>query len=308
MITVGGFNTTLDRLIGIDTLRVGEVCRATSERIYPGGKGLHVAQTIAALGERVQLVGVVDAAHRNLIGRRMVERGVLFHGIEITQSMRNCLALQDASGQVTEVLGQGPELAEKFRRQLMHAFLRGVDESELAILSGSLPLGFSAETYAELAGQVHDAGRRCLIDASGDVLQQAAQAKPFLLKPNRDEISSLLGRPIVTLDDAIDAAKTLWARGVAMPLITMGALGAVAMNADGICWASIELQDVCNPVGSGDCLLAGVAVGLLRGESLEELLRLGVACGAANAMREETGYIDRADVYALLPKVRVQRL
>ena len=58
-----------------------------------------------------------------------------------------------------------------------------------------------------------------------------------------------------------------------------------------------------NPVGSGDCLLGGLAVGLARGASAEEALRLGVACGAANAATPETGFVRREDVEALLPRV-----
>ena len=308
MITVAGFNTTIDRLIGVDVLHPGEVNRATSEQEYPGGKGLHVAQTIAALGERVQLIGLVDAAHRNMIGRRMSERGVLFHGIEIPDSMRTCLALQDAQGRITEILGQGPEIAEKYRTALVRAFRRGVEESELVILSGSLPRGFAANTYAELAGHARDAGRRCLIDASGDVLKHAVQAQPYLIKPNRDEISSLLGRPVDDLDAAVDVAKELLARGIAMPVVTMGALGAVAIDASGIWHAHIELAQIHNAVGSGDCLLAGMTVGMARSMNLEETLRLGVACGAANAQGQETGFVERRTVEALLSEVRVHRL
>jgi tagatose 6-phosphate kinase len=38
---------------------------------------------------------------------------------------------------------------------------------------------------------------------------------------------------------------------------------------------------------------------------LEEVLRLGVACGTANAMRPETGWVRRADIDAMLPRVQV---
>lgn len=308
MITVAGFNTTIDRFINLDVLRVGEVNRVIGERLTPGGKGLHVAQTIAALGERVQLVGLVDAAHRNLIGRWLSERGVLFHAIEIPDSMRQCLALQDGAGQVTEVLGQGPELAEKYRTALVRAFRRGVDESDWVILSGSLPRGFPATTYAELALHARDAGRRCLIDASGDLLKHAVDAQPFLVKPNRDEISELLGHPVSDLDAAVQSATTLRTLGVAMPVVTMGEGGAVAIDASGTWHARIELEQIRNPVGSGDCLLAGLTVGMVRNMNLEETLRLGVACGAANAQGQETGFVERRAVEALLSRVRVQRL
>ncbi len=308
MITVAGFNTTLDRLIDLDALRPGEVNRATSEREYPGGKGLHVAQTIAALGERVQLVGLVDAAHRNMIARRMSERGVLFHGIEIPDAMRTCLALREAHGGITEILGQGPELAETYRAALLRAFRRGVDESDLVVLSGSLPRGFDAPTYAEMATYVRHAGRRCLLDASGEALRHAVTAQPYLVKPNGDETAQLLGHPVVDLDAAVAAARQLLSLGIAMPVVTMGALGAVAIDASGVWHARIELAHIRNSVGSGDCLLAGLTVGMARGMNVEETLRLGVACGAANAQGEETGFVERRAVEALLSQVRMQRL
>jgi 1-phosphofructokinase family hexose kinase len=308
VITVIGFNTAIDRLIRLDKLRPGEVSRALDEQVCPGGKGLHVAQTIAALGERVQLVGLVDPAHRNMIGRQMCERGVLFHGIEVADNLRTCIALQDASGQITEILGQGPLLESTQQEALLRAFRRGVDDSDLIVLSGSLPRGFPATTYAELTAHVRGAGKRCLVDAGGELLQQAVQAQPFLVKPNRDEITELLGRPIGDLASAVNAARDLYQRGIAMPVVTMGALGAVAADANGVWHAAIELAQVRNTVGSGDCLLAGMTVGMARSMNLEETLRLGVACGAANAQGQETGFVERRAVEALLSQVGVHRL
>jgi len=308
VITVGGFNTAIDRLIRVEALRQGEVNRAIDEQVYPGGKGLHVAQTIAALGERVQLVGLIDAAHRNLITQHLSKRGTLFHGVEIKASIRTCMALQDADGQITEVLGRGPQLNQAQREALLLTFRRCIDESDVMVLSGSLPGGLAESTYAELTAQVHAAGKRCLVDASGPVMREALQARPFLIKPNRDEISELLGRPVDDLDAAADAARELLAQGVAMPVVTMGAMGAIAADASGIWHASIELAQIRNTVGSGDGLLAGMAVGTVRGMTLEQTLRLGVACGAANASAEETGFVERKTVESLLPQVRIRRL
>ena len=306
MITVLGINTAIDHLMQVDALRLGEVNRVAYEQVLPGGKGLHVAQTVAALGEPVQLIGLIDAAHRNLTARRMSERGVLFHGVEIDAPLRHCIALQDAHGQITEVLGQGPELGERDRAALQRAFRRALEESELVVISGSLPRGLAADTCAELARQVRTAGKRCLVDASGEVLKQAMTAQPFLLKPNRDEAEALFGRPIDDIAAAIAALRELHARGVTMPLLSLGALGAVGMDDGGAWHAAVELEQVRNTVGSGDCFLAGMAVALARGEPLREALRLAVACGAANAMDAETGYVRPAQVEALLDRVRVQ--
>lgn len=306
MITVIGFNTAIDRLIRLDALRPGEVSRALDEQVYPGGKGLHVAQTVAALGEPVQLIGLIDAAHRNLTARRMSERGVLFHGVETDAPLRHCIALQDAAGQITEVLGQGPQLGERDCAALHRAFRLALAESELVVLSGSLPRGLAVDTYAELAQQVRAAGKRCLVDASGEVLRQAVAAQPFLLKPNRDEAEALFGRAIADIDAAVAALRELHARGVAMPVLSLGALGAVGMDGSGTWHAAVELEQVRNTVGSGDCFLAGMAVAIRRGEPLREALRLAVACGAANAMDVETGYVRPDQVEALLGRVRMR--
>lgn len=306
MITVAGFNTAIDHLMRVDVLHLGEVNRTVHEQVLPGGKGLHVAQTVAALGEPVQLIGLIDAAHRNLTARRMSERGVLFHGVEIDAPLRHCIALQDADGQITEVLGQGPQLGERDRAALHRAFRLALAESELVVLSGSLPRGLAADTYAELAQQVRAAGKRCLVDASGEVLRQAVAARPFLLKPNRDEAEALFGRAVGDLDAAVGALRELSARGVAMPVLSLGALGAVGMDESGVWHAAVELEQVRNTVGSGDCFLAGMAVAIRRGEPLPEALRLAVACGAANAMDVETGYVRPDQVEALLGRVRVR--
>jgi tagatose 6-phosphate kinase len=308
VITVGGFNTSIDRLVTLDALAPGRVQRAEQVRAYPGGKGLHVAQTIAALGEPVQLVGLTDAIHRNLVARRMSERGVLFHGVEMADELRTCIAVRESDGRVTEMLDPGPLLGERTRRELADTLWRCIDGSDVLVLSGSLPRGFDDDTYAELVGLIDQRSLPCLVDASGGALRHVADARPWLLKPNRDEAGELAGRALATAVDAAALVRELHARGVVRPVVTLGAQGAVGFDGEHAWHAALDIGRSENAVGSGDCLLAGLAVGCQRDMALGEALRLGVACGAANAMHEETGYVRRADVDALLPQVRVLRI
>lgn len=308
MITVAGFNTAIDRFIRLDALQPGQVQRAREEKIYPGGKGVHVAQTIAALGEPVRLIGVVDAAHESFIARRMSARGVLFRGVAIQGELRQCLALQEAGGSITEILGQGPQLSQLEQDDLLREFGRSVEQSELVILSGSLPRGFADNLYAGLIDYTHGLGKRCLVDASAEALRLAVGARPYLVKPNRDEITALAGHPVINLEAALMAAHALRERGIAVPVVTMGEQGAVAVDENGAWHAQLAPVQTRNAVGSGDCFLAGMAVAIKRGLPLEQALRLAVACGVANAQSEETGFAERGNVEALLPMVVAQRL
>ncbi|PYQ47873.1 MAG: 1-phosphofructokinase, partial [Acidobacteria bacterium] len=111
VIAVGGFNTSIDKALDLDDLRPGAVHRVRRAQAWPGGKGLHVAATVAALGEPVVLVGLIDSAHRRQFEDVLGPRGVGFEGVETSGGLRTCLAVRDQGGaRITEILEPGPEL------------------------------------------------------------------------------------------------------------------------------------------------------------------------------------------------------
>lgn len=304
MIVVAGFNTALDTLLELESLRPGAVQRCRRALRLPGGKGLHVAQTAAGLGAQVVLVGLVDAVHRELVEGHLHARGVRFVGVEAPR-LRECLALRESDGRITELLEDGPDLDAATCARLRDAFLEAAAGASLAVLSGSLPRGCAPALYAELVAALQARGVRCLVDASGEALARALDARPFLAKPNRDEASALLGRPIDDDAGARAALAALRARGIAQPALTLGAGGALLADGDLALHGRLAPARVLNPVGSGDCLLAGLAVALERGAGADAALRLGLACGAANAAAPEPGYAAPDRVRALLPHARI---
>jgi tagatose 6-phosphate kinase len=146
------------------------------------------------------------------------------------------------------------------------------------------------------------------VDGSGQLLRKAVGARPFLVKPNRDEAEALTGVPIADLESAVAAARSLVGGGVGIAIVSLGARGAVAADAERAVHAWTERVEAKNTVGSGDCLLGGLAVALARGEGLHEMLRLGVACGTANALSPETGIARRDDIDTLRPRVQIKEL
>jgi len=309
VITVGGFNTSVDKAMQADELTPGSVNRVRDVSTSPGGKGVHVALAVASLGEPVCLVGLIDAAHRRLFEDTLAARDVTFDSVESANGLRTCLAIQDRGGRrVTEVLEPGPDTDEATREALCARFLARASRASIAVLSGSAPRGFADDLYGELVRGLRSSAVRVLVDASGGLLRDALEARPFLVKPNRDEAEALAGAVIEGPAAAARVARTLLARGPGLVVVSLGDAGAVAVSDGGAAHAWVRVESAANPVGSGDCLLGGVAVALARGQSLPDMLRLGVACGAANAMSRETGRFDRADVEELLPRVELATL
>lgn len=119
-------------------------------------------------------------------------------------------------------------------------------------------------------------------------LEREPKHVPTLIKPNIDEIRMLTGKHCDDIQDIIDAAKTIHANGVEIVAVSLGADGSLAVGEEGIFRAIVPKIDAVNTVGCGDSMIAGFALGLSEGLSLEETLRKASAISAAAAMREET--------------------
>lgn len=308
MITVVGFNTAIDRRVDLEALQPGRVQRAVSADARPGGKGLHVAETVAALGEPVVLVGLTDAAHADELQNRLRTRGVEWRPVHTTRPLRQCLAIHEADGRVTEILEPGATLDSAAREALLDAVRGAFDRSSVLVFSGSLPCGFASDAYASLIREASARGVRCLLDTSGAALREGIGARPWLVKPNADEAAALLGRRVDGMEGAVDCVRQLQRGGVARAVVTLGAAGAVGFDGEHLWRATSAPATVRNSVGSGDCFLAGLAVGAARDESLDAALRRAVACGAANAESADTGYAPLDRVTAWLPRVMVEAL
>lgn len=306
MITVAGFNTAIDKYIEVDDLQIGAVTRARNVYALPGGKGLHVALAVAALGEKVRLVGCVDARNQQYFEAFLERRGVTFHGTVIDE-LRTCLAIRDRAGRFTEILEAGPEIRPAQSEALTSSFLECCGEADVAVFSGSLPSGLAPSTYARLGRTLGARGIPCVVDTSGAALREAVAAAVFAIKPNRAEAAELAGGPIESPTTAIQAARQLSRSGVELVVVSVGQMGAVAAWQGRACHITPPtLTRVGNPVGAGDCLVAGLAVGLARQSPIEELLRLAVACGSAKVLCSETGLVHREDIERLLPSVELR--
>ena len=121
-----------------------------------------------------------------------------------------------------------------------------------------------------------------MLDTSGEALKSAISEGPFLIKPNLAELSFLLGKKLNTEKDVIDGAKMLQKFGAKNILVSMGALGAILVLADGSVLREEAVKcEVVNTVGAGDSLLAGFLASIDNGASVREALKTSVKIGSA---------------------------
>ncbi|MBE3519528.1 MAG: hypothetical protein IMW97_04405 [Firmicutes bacterium] len=185
----------------------------------------------------------------------------------------------------------------------------------VVVFSGSLRPGMAPDFYAKLIELAKGWGFLTILDTSGDALKSGVAAGPFLVKPNLTEARELVGMERGTPGEgeetflaraAAAMASRIASHGPKVVVLSMGKHGAV-MHHQGRTWSGrVRIDDVRNPVGSGDSMVGGMAWALARGQDIIEAFKLGVACGAANALTATAGEFRMEDVRALLDRVEVR--
>jgi 1-phosphofructokinase family hexose kinase len=301
-------NPAIDRRIGVSGLRVGAVNRARGVEPAAGGKAAHVAFAATALGAEVRWLSFLGGAEGESCREGIEARGIAPVVVAIDERTRTNLEIIDeATGEVTEILEPGPLIRDVERAALLREFEREARERPSVVLSGSLPEGIASSFYAELVKAAKDAGCRVFLDTSGEALAEALEAAPDVIKPNRQEIGALLGREIRSIPDAVAAARELRQRGPRTVIVSLGAEGAVVVDEHAALHGMAPSVKAISTVGSGDSFFAGWVFGVAQGWATDECLRLAIACGTANCEANSPGIISPEAVKRHSVAVKIER-
>lgn len=305
MILVLNLNASVDKRYMLDEFVPGTVMRAPSVSNTAGGKGIHVARVASLLGEETLTTGFLGGKTGEFIEERLRRVGLAGDFVKVAGATRSCLAFLTRDGGQTEVLEPGPEISREELAAFREKYTALLARADVVAASGSLPCGVPTGFYAVLVEKARVAGVPFLLDTSGKPLAEGIDARPDFIKPNQEELAALLGHPVETAEDALQAARTLSRRGVRLVCVSLGAAGSIACH-EGRCYRVRVPKITCkNPVGSGDSFVAGAATALARGEDTQSILRLAAACGTANALEAESGFLRPDAVRALLPQIEI---
>lgn len=305
MILALNLNCSLDKIYTVEKLELGGVTRAKTTQNTAGGKGLHVANVCKALNEPYLVTGFLGGHTGDLIQDILTERKVNQKFLPIRGETRSCINIGTPDGKQTEVLEAGPEISAAEREAFLQAFKEFLQQASLVVGSGSLPKGLEKSFYGALITITHDAGKKFLLDTSGDALAESLSSKPFFIKPNRDEIEALTGNKIHSEEDAAREIRHFLQEGIRLPVISLGKDGSVFGYEDRIYRVLPPAYKAVNAVGSGDAFVAGIAIGLHRKLPVTECVRLGSACGTANVLEAESGWVDPQKVDSIKKQVQI---
>ncbi len=270
-------NAAIDQTVTIPNFTAGAVNRVQSSQIDPGGKGINVASFLADFGQPVTVTGFLGADNDDIFRRLFVRKGIEDRCIRIAGQTRIGVKVSDeVLHQTTDINFPGETPSPADIAHLFEILADLTTTHEWFVLSGSIPRGVSIGIYAEMVRML--AGKKVVLDTSGEGFRQAVPAGPWLIKPNVDELSEYAGKPLDSPMAILEQAYAIMGRtNIHSVIISMGKEGAIFVEGDETVWAVPPPVEVKSTVGAGDAMVAGIVAGKIRGLALAECARLATA-------------------------------
>lgn len=278
MIVTVTLNPSLDRTLEVAELVRGGVHRSGQVGIDAGGKGVNISRALTANGHPTRAVLPVGGGDGDVLADLLLRAGIDYVAVRIAGDVRSNVTVVEGDGTVTKINTPGPALSAPEVDALITKVLSVTDGAAWVACSGSLPPGAPIDIYARLVNALHAGGCAVAVDTTGEALEFALTAHPDVIKPNIDELAAAVGREVTTLAEVVAAAQELRDRGAQAVLVSLGADGAVLVDAGGATHGDAPVAVVRSTVGAGDAMLAGyLAAGGHGPDALAEALAWGAA-------------------------------
>ena len=309
MIITVTMNPALDKFAKLKTFHYGGLNRLQEIRSHAGGKGINVSRSIARLGGRSLAIGLIGGSVGLEIIQELDQLGISNDMVRVQGNTRTNLKLIDQDHNLSEFNEDGPKIDEVALLELEMKLMRLAQAQDVVVLSGSVPSNVPVTIYQSLCEKLKEKQVSVVLDADGDLFRYGIEAKPHVIKPNREELCRYLGAEEQTVkkEELIEACQRLVDDGIALVILSLGAQGAVFVSRDARMDADALSVPIVSAVGAGDAMCAAAALALQRQYPMEELVKLSMAAAASALMCEESACGDRETVEALKKQVQVHK-
>jgi 1-phosphofructokinase len=303
MIYTVTLNPSIDYIVEVEDLRLGDLNRMKRDLKLPGGKGINVSRVLNQLEVQNKAIGFLGGFTGRYIEEWLRKESISSDFVFVSDDTRINIKLKH--GEETEINGAGPAIRDTEADALLQK-LAALNVDDVVILSGSVPPSLGADFYDRLISVCKQSGAEFVIDTTGSALKKALPHQPLLVKPNHHELAELFGVTIQTKAEIITYGRKLLEAGAKHVLVSMAGEGALFITEQGVYHANAPKGTVKNSVGAGDSMIAGFVGTLTLNGDLMEAFRAGVASGSATAFSDDL--TNRGFIEQLRPLINISEV
>ncbi|EGP4933815.1 1-phosphofructokinase [Enterococcus faecium] len=297
-------NLAIDLFIETEEMHPFMVNRTKEDDIQANGKGVNVSLVLKMLDFPSTALGFSAGFTGKYIEDYLQKKQIQTEFIEVPGMTRiNVFTQVNQTREEYKLVNQGPEIPQT----AVHNFLnqiRALQAEDYLCVSGSLPRGMSPKVLVEISRICQEKRIHLIIDSSDQEVMDCLPYRPFLLKPNEEELSSWFGRKMVTDEDYFVYGQRLVELGAENVLLSLGEKGAILFTKDRVIRGNSPKGKVVNTACAGDAMLGTFLAEYMNRRPLDETLRKSIAAGSSTAFRK--GLTDFLDVEELSKQIKIK--
>lgn len=295
-------NPAFDVHASVKNLAVGRENLACVTSRDAGGKGINISRALSANRVGNTAIAVLGRENGADFRRLICEYGISCLYIEKDGRIRENLTFHTDGGE-TRISFAGFAVDNSVLDEV--GALIEIDGETVVTFTGSVPNGIDILECKKFLLGLRARGARVVIDSKSFTIDDLIEVKPWLIKPNGEEIEVYSGRRVVDFEDCRGFAFDLFCKGIDNVMISLGEKGAMLVNADGVFVAVPPRINALSTVGAGDSTIAGFIAAFAGGEDAERCLCRAVAYGSAACLCDGTTPPSAEDVTRILEKAEI---
>ena len=276
---------------------------------HAGGQGVWVARLAGAMGARVMLATTLGGESGRVLSAVLESPGVTVHAVPIASANGSYVHDRRSGRRRVVIEVPAPHLQRHETDDLYGVALSDALAAGTCCLTGPQhPHVLDPNVYRRLAGDLRRNDVTVIADLTGPALTAALQGGVDVLKLSARELVETGWAASEDLADLVRSLPGLRAAGAETVIASRGERGALVLaGGRQLLLGGLSLMPA-DPRGSGDSMVAALAVSLAEGRSLEDALRVGAAAGALNATRHGLGTGTRVEIEQIARTVRLTEL
>lgn len=284
-------NPSIDFIVRVKDFQLGETNRAYEDNFFAGGKGIMVSKLLKNVKTDCVNLGFLGGFTGAFIEQNLKKLNILFDFVTVNENTRVNVKLKTETE--TEINCQGPKISDSEKEEFLDK-IRKIKSNDFVILSGSVPSNLGNDFYISIIEILNKNGVKFTLDSSGETFSKSLKYKPFLIKPNKDELKEYAKKDFKNNQEIIDYVRNNLVDKAENVIISLGGEGALYIDKNFSLFAHPlrVKENVVNTVGAGDSVVAGFVNYMLKHNDVEKSFRFAVACGTATSFSEDIGELD----------------
>ena len=284
-------NPSIDFIVRVKDFQLGETNRAYEDNFLAGGKGIMVSKLLKNVKTDCVNLGFLGGFTGAFIEQNLKKLNILSDFVNVNENTRVNVKLKTKTE--TEINCQGPKISDSEKEEFLDK-IRKIKSDDFVILSGSVPSNLGNDFYITIIEILNKNGVKFTLDSSGETFSKSLKYKPFLIKPNKDELKEYARIEFKNNQEIVNYVRENLVDKAEHVIISLGGEGALYIdkNFSLFAYPLRVKENVVNTVGAGDSVVAGFVNYMLKHNDVERAFRFAVACGTATSFSEDIGELN----------------